>query len=716
MKRWTFLLAAMLVVPIILLGLGCSGQSAKPPVTAKKPVTTEYQGVKVTDDYRWLENINEPAVQKWIDEQNQYSRTFLDRIPERKDIYNYLEKIYGKESKDYYSLQYRGGMIFAKKSQPPLEQPLLVTLASADDTTTERVVLDVNKLDTTGHTAIDFYAPSLDGKLVAVSLSEGGTEEGTVYVYDAETGQATSDTVPRVNGPTAGGSVAWNGDGTGFYYTHYPRFGERPEEDLSFYQEVYFHKLGTPSDSDTYVIGKDFPRIAEIELQTSPDGKYILAVVANGDGGQFAHYLLSPNGKWTQITQFDDKVTTAVFGPDQALYLMSLADSPHGKILRVSLTRPNLSSATVAVPTGEPIIKSFVPARNVIYVVDLLGGPMQMHVFDHSGNMQGTVEIEPVSSVNGLLSIGDDKVLFNNTSYTVPPAWFEYEPDLKTPIRTQLFQTSPADFSNVEVVREFATAEDGTKIPMSILQPKGTRRDGENPTVLYGYGAYGISQTPYFDPENAVWLDNGGVYVIANIRGGGEYGEEWHLAGNLANKQTTFSDFATVAEWLITAQYTSREKLAIEGGSAGGLLMGAELTQHPDLFRAVVSYVGVYDALRSEFEPNGQFNITEFGSVENPEQFKALYAYSPYHHVADSVPYPAVLMLTGVNDQRVSPANSFKMTARLQAATSSKQPILLRTSYNAGHGIGSSLSQKLNQQADVWAFLFDELGLRYRPM
>jgi prolyl oligopeptidase len=716
MRRATVVMAVALFVPVLLLGLGCSGQSAKPPMTPKKPVTTEYQGVKVTDNYQWLENINDPAVQKWISEENQYSRTFLDRIPERKDIYSYLEKIYGKESKDYYSLQYQGGMIFAKKSQPPLEQPLLVTLASADDTTAERVVLDVNKLDTTGHTAIDFYTPSLDGKMIAVSLSEGGSEEGTVYVYDVATGQATSDTVPRVNGPTAGGSVAWNADGTGFYYTHYPRFGERPEEDLSFYQQVYFHKLGTPSDSDSYVIGKEFPRIAEIELETSPDGKYILAVVANGDGGEYSHYLLSPNGKWTQITQFDDKVTTAMFGPDQALYMMSLDQAPHGKIIRVPLSRPQLISATVVVPTGEPVIKSFVPARHVVYVADLLGGPMQVRVFDHDGNMKGNVKIETVSSVSKMLSIGDDKILFNNTSYTVPPAWFEYEPDFKEPIRTQLFQTSPADFSNVEVVREFATAEDGTKIPMSILQPKGTRRDGENPTVLYGYGAYGISETPYFDPATSVWLDNGGVYVYANIRGGGEYGEEWHLAGNLANKQTTFSDFATVAEWLITARYTSREKLAIEGGSAGGLLMGVVLTQHPDLIRAVVSYVGVYDALRSEFEPNGEFNITEFGSVKNAEQFKALYAYSPYHHVVDSVPYPAVLMLTGVNDQRVSPANSFKMTARLQEATSSGDPILLRTSYNAGHGIGSSLSQKINQESDVWAFLFDELGLRYRPM
>jgi len=716
MRRMTLMTAVMLVAAMLLFGLGCSQQTAKPPVTAKKPVTTEYQGVKVTDDYQWLENINDPAVKTWIDEQNQYARTFLDRIPERKDIFDYLEKIYGKESKDYYSLQYWGGMIFAKKSQPPLEQPLLVTLASADDTTTERVVLDVNKLDTTGHTAIDFYSPSLDGKMVAVSLSEGGSEEGTVYVYDVATGESTSDTVPRVNGPTAGGSVAWNADGSGFYYTRYPHFGERPEEDLAFYQQVYFHKLGTPSDSDTYVIGKEFPRIAEIELYTSPDGKYVLAVVANGDGGEYAHYLLSPNGKWTQITQFSDKVTTAKFGPDQALYMMSSNDAPHGKVIRVPLSKPRLSSATIVVPSGQPVIKDFIPARNVVYVTDLFGGPMQMRVFDHNGNMQDSVHIEPVSAVYGMLSIGDDKILFNNESYTVPPAWFEYEPDFEKPMRTQLFQTSPADFKNIEVVREFATAEDGTKIPMSILQPKGVRRDKENPTVLYGYGAYGISQTPYFDPGNAVWLDNGGVYVYANIRGGGEYGEEWHLAGNLANKQTTFSDFTTVAEWLIAAEYTSREKLAIEGGSAGGLLMGAELTQHPDLFRAVVSYVGVYDALRSEFEPNGQFNITEFGTVKNPEQFQALYAYSPYHHVVDSVPYPAVLMLTGVNDQRVSPANSFKMTARLQTATSSKQPILLRTSYESGHGIGSSLSQKINEQADVWAFLFDELGLRYRPM
>jgi prolyl oligopeptidase len=271
------------------------------------------------------------------------------------------------------------------------------------------------------------------------------------------------------------------------------------------------------------------------------------------------------------------------------------------------------------------------------------------------------------------------------------------------------------DFNDVEVERVFATSKDGTKVPLNILKRKGTKLDGTNPTLLYGYGGYNISQTPRFRAATHIWLEQGGVYAIANLRGGGEYGEEWHKAGNLTHKQNVFDDFAACAQYLIEQKYTNPKRLAIEGGSNGGLLMGAALTQHPDLFRAVVSHVGIYDMLRVELHPNGAFNVTEFGTVKDPEQFRALYAYSPYHHVKDGTAYPAVFFLTGDNDARVDPANSRKMTARLQAATSSGLPILLRTSSSSGHGVDSSLSERIAEQTEVYGFLFHELSMEFKP-
>jgi prolyl oligopeptidase len=279
-------------------------------------------------------------------------------------------------------------------------------------------------------------------------------------------------------------------------------------------------------------------------------------------------------------------------------------------------------------------------------------------------------------------------------------------------VRTAIYTTSPVDFSDLEVIREFATSKDGTKVPLNIIRRKGLKLDGQNPTILYGYGGYGISLSPGFDATRRLWFDAGGVYVVANLRGGGEFGETWHKQGNLTRKQNVFDDFIASAEYLIKKKYTSPDRLAVEGASNGGLLMGAFLTQRPDLARAVVSRVGIYDMLRVELDPNGQFNVTEFGTVKDPEHFKALMAYSPYHRVKEATHYPAVLLATGENDGRVNPMQSRKMTARLQEATTSDNPILYRSTASAGHGIGSSLKDRISEQTDIYTFLFNELGIR----
>ena len=732
-----------ILVSVWLLNLSVLGQTSslpKPPTTPKHPVTDEIQGVKITDDYRWLENWDDPAVKQWSAAQNARTREYLDHLPARTAIKDRLKQLIAGGSASYGSVQFRAGMLFAERYQPPQQQPTLVVMRSADDPAGAKVIFDPNAASAKGSLAIDFYVPSFGGKYVAAAMSENGSEDAAAHVFEVETGKELSDVVPRVNFATAGGSIAWKADGSGFYYTRYPQGNERPPEDANFYQQVYFHKLGTDSKQDTYIIGKDFPRIAEIQLHASDDGHWLLASVGNGDGGQFAHYIMGLDGQWSQITHFEDGVVAVKFGPgerwgDGSLYLLSRKDAPRGQILRLPLvqsdhaqsdaTQFDLAQAKVIVPQSSGAgsdegdrasIENFIPAWGHLYVVDIMGGPSRVRVFDSKGQPLPAPSLPPVSAVYGGVSIGGGDVLFFLSTYLEPPAWYRVDATTGQAVRTGMFETSAVKFDDAEVVRDFATSKDGTRIPLSIIRLKGTKLDGTHPALVTGYGGFGISTQPYFQGEFArLWLDQGGVMVETNLRGGAEYGEEWHMAGNLTRKQNVFDDFIACAQYMIDRKYTSPAHLAILGGSNGGLLMGAAFTQRPDLFRAVVSYVGIYDMMRVELDPNGAFNITEYGTVKDPAQFKALYAYSPYHNVKDGTAYPAILMPTGENDHRVNPMQSRKMIARLQAATSSGHPILLRTSSTAGHGtIGASIDEQIEQQADVLSFLFDQLGIQYR--
>ncbi|HUJ13875.1 MAG TPA: prolyl oligopeptidase family serine peptidase [Thermoanaerobaculia bacterium] len=675
-----------------------------PPATKKIPVTDTYFNIKIVDPYRWLENADDPAVKQWVEEQNRYARSVLDAIPQRAAIEKRLVELTTDRPPSYGSLVQKGGHLFALKFQPPKEQPFLVTLNSINDKASERVVIDPVAIDPSGHTEIDFFVPSNDGKLVAVSLSHGGSESGDVHVYDVATGKELGDAIARVNGGTAGGDVAWNRDSSGFFYTRYPREGERPQADIDFYQQVWFHKLGAPVTEDHYEIGKDFPRIAETSLDISPDGHALLASVRNGDGGEVEHFVRGDDGAWRQITHFNDAVPQVRFGEDGNLYELSHKNAPNGKIVSVE--------GQTIVPQSNVAIESFLPTERELYVNYMAGGPSELRMTSIDGAKQTSVPILPVSAVNGLVPLGGDTIAFTNGSYLEPANWYTFAPGEAKPNETALKITLPVSFADTVVDRVMVTSKDGAKVPLNIIHRKDMKLGGANPTLLTGYGGYNISLKPGFNATRRLWLDAGGVYAIANLRGGGEFGESWHEQGKLTQKQNVFDDFAACARYLIAHSYTSPSHLAIEGGSNGGLLMGAALTQHPELFRAVVSHVGIYDMLRVELSPNGAFNVTEFGTVKNPEQFRALYAYSPYHHVVDGTKYPAVLMLTGANDPRVDPMNSRKMVARLQAANASTHPILLRASSSSGHGIGTSFSEAIAQQTDVDAFLFHELGMK----
>lgn len=711
-----------LVVLILISGLlSTFPVFAMPPDTPKRPVTDEYHDVTVEDDYRWLENWEDDAVRKWSDAENAHARQVLDKLPNVEEIRKRVTEIVSAKTISYYDLAYRRGSVFAMKREPPKQQPFLIRLPAVDALDKAEVIVDPNELDSKGTTVIDWYIPSPDGKLIAVSLSKGGSESGDVTIYDVATKKPVHEVIPRVNSGTAGGDLAWLPDGSGFFYTRHPRPGERDEEDLNFFQQAYFHALGTPTESDRYEIGKNFPRVAEIEFEMHPANGTLLLTVQNGDGGHFAHYVRSSRGDWKQVSTFEDDVVQMTFGPKEDLYLISREKAPRGKIMRVPLGNPDVTKAETIVPESQDTIvtsfyhapPSLLPTDNRLYVLYQLGGPSELRVFDLKGKAQAAPRQLQLASAGGLTKLEGDSILFNNTSFIEPPAWYRFDAAKGETVKTALATNSPVEFRDVEVAREFAVSKDGTKVPVNLVFPKGAKRDGKNPCLITGYGGYGTNITPAFNAVRRVLLDQGFVVGVANLRGGGEFGDPWHRQGSLTKKQNVFDDFAAVLQHVIDRGYTSPRKLAIEGGSNGGLLMGATFTQHPELMRAVVSHVGIYDMLRVELSPNGVFNIVEFGTVNDPEQFKALYAYSPYHHVHDGTQYPAVLFLTGANDPRVDPMQSRKMTARLQA-TGTSLPVLLRTTANAGHGGDTSLSERIEQYVDVFAFLFDQLGVEYR--
>ncbi len=672
------------------------------------PVTTTYHGTEVTDPYQWLEDPEAERTVAWTRAQQELAAGYFGAVAGRDALRARVERLLRGARTAYRSLASGGSTYFALKEQTPRQRAFLVALADLEDLATERAVVDPNTLDPSGETTIDWFVPSPDGRQVAVSLSEHGTEDGTLHVFDVPSGRLVDEPIAHVN--LMGGSMAWRHDGSGFWYT-------RCADPAGFGQQVWFREIGGAADRLDLGEGFADERIAESFLSASPDGRWVVDRVQKGDGGEWQVFARSqePDGAWWQVADIADKSVEAVLGTD-AMYLLSRRDAPHGRVLRLPLAAgATVADADEIVPAGAPVVEDLAVTRGTVWLVDIDGGPQQVRAFDLEGRPLAPVAIPPVSSVSSysarLARLGDDQVAWSCESYLVPPTWWVAS-DGAAPRETALGTTSPVDLSGYEVTRELATSKDGAEVPLTMIARPGTPRDGSAPALLTAYGGYAISLVPRFDPELLVWLEQGGVFVVANIRGGGEYGEEWHHAGRLTRKQSCFDDFIACADHLHDTGITRRDRLAIMGGSNGGLLMGAVLTQRPDIARAVVAAVPVMDSLRSETTTNGRFNTTEFGTVEDPESFAALLAYSPYHNVVDGTGYPAVLLTAGENDTRVDAWHAKKMTARLQAATSSGRPVLLRLE-PTGH-LAGSLDQSIDESTDIHAFLFDQLGLGYR--
>ncbi len=707
-----------------VLGLSQLAAVAQPPAVSPPPtfqsiVTDSYHGVEVSEAYRWLEDAEDPRVRQWTARQKAYARAHLDNLPGVDAIREQVTEILGSQTPRYSAVTSQAGRLFAIKQQPPKQQPFIVAIKSLDEVAAAVTIVDPNELDPSGSTSIDWYRVSPDGQLLAVSLSAGGSETGDLVVYSVATGQPVDIRIPGVNSGTAGGSLAWSPDGTGFFYTRHFKVDPADVDNPNVYQQVYYHSLGTPQAEDRYELGKGFPAIAEIQLACDEPTGRLLATVQRGDGGMFSHYLRERDGTWRSFSEFGDGVKQAVFGPEETLYVVTLKDAPRGRIVRVPISTLDVASAETLVPEDEATVvtggvpfwgeTTVLPTMDRLYVVYQLGGPSELRVFHLDGTPAAAPAQLEVSAVHGLVA-HEETILFGNESFTQADAYYRFDPSTRTTTRTELASQVPTKLDDVKVIRRFATSADGTRIPLNILLPKGVQPDGSHACVVYGYGGYGINLEPRFQSLRRVLMDRQVIYVVTNLRGGNEYGEQWHTEGSGLNKQNVFDDFAACVRYMTESGFCTPQRTAIMGGSNGGLLMGATLTQHPQLAKAVVSSVGVYDMLRNELSPNGAFNVPEFGTVKNTEQFVALHAYSPYHNVKDGTRYPAVLFITGENDPRVDPMQSRKMTARLQAATASEQPILLRTSANAGHGRGNSLSQQIEQAVDLHAFLFHELG------
>jgi prolyl oligopeptidase len=722
-RHQNIVILGILLAPLALVA-GADSNNANPPappVATVRVVTDEYFGIKVADPYRYMEDLTNPEVTAWFKGQNDYTRAILGRIPGRATLLARIKTFdEGAPARITDLRRLPGDRYFYQKRLASEDVSKLYVRDGLQRG--ERLLVDPTKFATAGgpHYVISYYAPSFDGRYVAAGISAAGSEDAVLRVFDISNGKETGDVIDRAQF----GSPTWMPDGRSFLYNRLQLLtSTSAPTDRYLNSRAYLHVLGTSPDKDPMVFGAGSPNVnidpADIPfVATWPGVSYALGVIAHGVRNEITAYvapldsLNSATGPWKRFCDVDDDVTGFdAHGGD--LYLLSHHGASRYKVLHTKLSDPQVASAELVVPPSEAVIQNIAAASDALYIQELDGGLGRLVQLPYSGAKPEKIQLPFDGSVG--LSATDLRLpgtLIELTSWTRARKIYAYDASRKNVTDTQLQPVgkfdAPADLESVEVK---AKSYDGTLIPLSIVYRKGLKLDGSNPTLLEGYGAYGITLDPFFDPKYTAWFERGGIFAVAHIRGGGEYGEDWHLAGKLLTKPNTWKDFIACSEYLISQKYTSTSRLAIEGGSAGGITIGRSITERPDLFAVAIDAVPSSDLVREEFTPNGPPNVPEFGTVKEPGGFKALYAMSPYHHVTDGIKYPAVMVTTGWNDPRVVSWEPGKMAARLQAATSSGKPILLRVDYDAGHGIGSTKTQKQEELADEWSFAMWQFGL-----
>jgi prolyl oligopeptidase len=675
------------------------------PPTRVDVVVDELHGERIPDPYRWLEDGESAESRSWTGAQNAFTERYLASVPARPAIRRRLEQLLSIDSLG--APTPAGGRYFYSRRKQTQNQPVLFVREGLHGV--DRVLIDPNALNPEGTTALDWYFPSNDGRLLAYGLSEDGSEESVLHVMDVVSGLVFEDRIVR----TRAADLAWLPDASAFYYTRYPRAGQVPDEEAQYHRAVYLHRLGDDPAGDVLVFQPDAKEHWP-SVDLSPDGRWLVIMVAR-TFDQTDVYLQdrSSGAPFLSVVRdlpfsFDARVVR------DRLYVRTNQDAPTYRLYVADAAAPQRERwQEIVAPRTDAVLDGFLISRGHLALSCLERAASRLWLADLEGNALREIPLPTIGSVFGWGAEPDGSELFYGfSSYVVPPSI--YRVDLLSDAR-ELWQRVEADIEpeRFELHQVSYPSGDGTPITMFVVHRRDLVRDGENPTYLTGYGGFNIAMTPGFSRSLLGWLEQGGVLAVPNLRGGGEYGEAWHQAGMLGRKQNTFDDFIAAALHLVAERYTTPARLAIAGGSNGGLLMGAVLTQRPELFRAVIIQVPLLDMLRYHRFRIARLWIPEYGSAEDAEQFRWLSGYSPYHHVRDGTAYPAVLLATAESDTRVDPMHARKMTARLQAATASERPVLLRLETRAGHGAGKPVSKVLEELVDTWSFVVAELGVRW---
>ncbi|MGA6986673.1 MAG: prolyl oligopeptidase family serine peptidase [Terriglobales bacterium] len=714
-----FLILFIGVVALVFAEDSGAGNSAPstpsgPPKAKIAPVEDTVQGHKIVDRYRYLENANDPDTKLYVEEELSYTRSMLDPLPGRDKINARLSQLL--EIGTVGAPQMGGKYYFYTRREGNQNQPILYVREGVNGD--DRVLVDVNRMSADGTVALDWWYASEDGKYVAYGTSPSGSEISTLRVIETASGKLLPDAIER----TRAASLAWKRDNSGFFYTRYPKKGDVPAGEEVYHRHVFYHALGADPAGDTLIFGEGRDPEWWPNVSLSEDGRWLLIDEEHGwtKTELFLQDLSSKNPP-VEITVGKDFLYNADFFAGK-LYITSNEDAPRYRVFVADATNPKRENWKELIPQTDDVLQNAAVTGGKLLTQYQHNATSQLKLFALDGKKLADIPLPAIGDVYGASGKYDrDEIFFGFQSFTVPPSIYRVDltvvkgAEVKSVLWAKVNAPS-IDPSAYEVQQVWYSSKDGTKIPMFIVGKKGIERDGKNPTLLTGYGGFNVSLTPAFSRGSYLWMEHGGIYAVANLRGGAEFGEDWHRAGMLGKKQNVFDDFIAAGEYLIAQKYTDKEHLAIQGGSNGGLLMGAMITQRPDLFRAVVCAVPLLDMLRYQNFQIAKLWIPEYGSAEDAKQFDWLYAYSPYHHVKAGQEYPAILFLTGDTDTRVDPMHAKKMAALMQAeaknGASQQRPILLRIETKAGHGQGKPVAKQIEESTDVYSFLFWQLGVK----
>ena len=702
-------IVASLFLLMAVVSAADDAKPATPPKTEKRPLEENFHGTKVVDNYRWLEDGTNADTQKWVEAEMAYTRGLLDPLPGRDAIHKRLTELLSIGS--ITSPQMGGKYYFYTRREGMQNQPVVYVREGVEGK--DRVLFDANQLAADGTIALDWYQPSENGRYLVYGTSSSGSEMSTLHIVETKTGTLLPDTIER----TRAASIAWTHDNSGFYYTRYPKKGDVPEGQEMYNRHVFYHELGSDPATDPPIFGEGRDAEDWPSVNLDNDGRLLLITVSQGwTKSELFLMDLKKGTPPTRITTGKNFLYSASVYNGR-LYIVTNEDAPRYRVFMAEAGDYERDDWKELIPQTASVLQGVGVWGGKLFAQYEQNASSQLEIFDLNGNKLRDLALPTIGTV--FASDGKwnrDEIFYGFYSFTVAPSVYRY--DLKSG-STSLWAKVEApsiDPAAYDVEQEWYHSKDGTRMPMFVVCKRGLKKDGHNPTLLTAYGGFNVSLTPSFSRTAYLWMEHGGVFAVANLRGGAEFGEDWHRAGMLDKKQNVFDDMIAAAEYLIAEKYTDKDHLAIQGGSNGGLLMGAMITQRPELFRAVVCQVPLLDMLHYQDFQIAKLWIPEYGTAENPEQFKWLYAYSPYHHVKAGEEYPAVLFMTADTDTRVDPMHAKKMAALMQAeaknGSSRTRPILLRIESKAGHGAGKPVTKQIEEYTDLYSFLFWQLGVK----